>query len=185
MQGIKPESETCPVCCSCGNLHVHSYYRRKIIDFISGQTVVHEVSVMRVICDSCCTHNTHAILPDFIIPYCSYSLFFILRVLAEYFCHLHTIEKLCERFSITVKQLYKWISLWNLHKSQWLGVLSDSETTSRSFLFSLMKMEGVSSFLSSFAKHFCFSFMQSHANPHAAVFYRNVSGPDYHFPVTT
>ena len=29
--------------------------------------------------------STHAVLPDFIIPYCSYSLFFILRVLGSYF----------------------------------------------------------------------------------------------------
>lgn len=185
MENVKPESETCPTCCSSGNLHIHSYYKRKIIDFIGGQPVTHEVSVMRVICDSCNSHNTHAILPDFLIPYCSYSLFFILRVLAEYFCHFHTIEKLCERFSITVKQLYKWISLWNRHKAQWLGVITDSETSSGSFLFSLMKMESVSSFLSSFVKRFCFSFLQSHANPNTAVFHRKESEPDYHFPVTT
>ena len=37
-------------------------------------------------------------VPDFIIPYSGYGLFFILRVLAEYFLHLSTIEGLCRRF---------------------------------------------------------------------------------------
>lgn len=108
---LRPELETCPVCESSGNLHVHSYYRRNLIDFIDGNAVHHEITITRLQCDSC--GSTHSILPDFIIPYCSYSLFFILQVLGSYFLHLCSVEKLCEKFSITLRQLYKWLALFH------------------------------------------------------------------------
>ena len=62
---VRPELETCPVCGSSGNLHVHCYYKRYLIDFIGGKSVRHDVTVLRCTCDSC--GSTHAILPDFII----------------------------------------------------------------------------------------------------------------------
>ena len=37
---VKPESETCPFCGSSGNLHVHCYYNRHLIDFNGKNTVI-------------------------------------------------------------------------------------------------------------------------------------------------
>lgn len=180
---FRPQLETCPVCESTGNLHIHSYYKRNLIDFINGNVVHHDISITRVVCDSCGT--THAILPDFIIPYCSYSLFFVLQVLGTYFMHLFSVEKLCERFSITLKQLYKWVSLWKSHKELWLGYLDNLETPSRSFIFQLGKNDSYSSVASSFVSRFGFSFLQSHANPKNAVYCQHVFYPDYRIQVTT
>lgn len=183
MSLVKPELETCPVCKSAGNLRIHCYYKRYLTDFIGDKTVRREISVLRLSCDSC--GSTHAILPDIIIPYCSYSLFFILRVLAEYFLHLRTIEQLCERFSITSKQFYKWLSLWKKHKEQWLGFLENLELSDKGFLFSLCQMDRTSDFTSCFVRTFAFSFLQSHANPKNAVYCQDVFVPDYLFSVTT
>ena len=180
---FRTEFETCPVCESTGNLNIHSYYRRNLIDFIDGKTVHHEITITRVQCDSC--GSTPAILPDFIIPYCSYSLFFILRVLGSYFLHLYSVEKLCEKFSITLKQLYKWISLFHAHKTQWLGFLENLEISARTFLFRLGKMEHYSDFASGFVSTFGFSFLQSHANPKTAVYCQHVFSPDYKISLTT
>lgn len=83
MAVFQPELETCPVCGSCGNCHVHAYYDRSVIDFRNGRKVTDSLCVLRLICDSC--HHTHALLPDILIPYASYSLMFILRVLGECF----------------------------------------------------------------------------------------------------
>ena len=132
---FRPELETCPVCESTGNLKIHSYYKRNLIDFIDGKVVHHEITITRIQCDSC--GSTHAVLPDFIIPYCSYCLFFILRVLVAYFLRLCSVERLCEKFSITQKQLYKWLALFRMHKAQWLGFMEDLEISSRTFLFRL------------------------------------------------
>ena len=180
---VSPQLETCPVCGSSGNLHIHCYYKRYLIDFIGGKSVRHDVTVLRCTCDSC--GSTHAILPDFIIPYCSYSLFFVLRILGEYFMHLYTVEKLCERFSITSRQLYKWLNLWKKHKSEWLGFLVSLEVSDKGFLFSLSRMECCSYFTSGFVRTFGFSFLQSHANPKTAVYCQNIFVPDYLFSPTT
>ena len=180
---VRPELETCPVCGSSGNLQVHCYYKRYLTDFTGGKSVRHEVTVLRCTCDSC--GSTHAILPDFIIPYCSYSLFFILRVLGEYFMHLYTVEKLCERFSITSRQLYKWLNLWKKHKSGWLGFLNGLEVSDKGFLFSLSQMDSASDFTSGFVRIFGFSFLQSHASPKTAVYCQDVFVPDYLFLPTT
>ena len=64
------------------------------------------------------------ILPDFIIPYSGYGLFFLLRVLAEYFL----------RFSITLSQLRPWLQFFREQKEEWLGALSSMKTSGLSFL---------------------------------------------------
>ena len=180
---FKTELETCPGCESAGNLKIHSYYKRNLIDFIDGRVVHHEITITRIQCDSC--GSTHAVLPDFIIPYCSYSLFFVLRVLGSYFLHLYSVEKLCEKFSITQKQLYKWIALFRVHKAQWLGFIENLEISSRTFLFRLGKMEHYSAFSSSFVSMPSFSFLQAHANPKNAVYCQHVFSPDYQISMTT
>ena len=39
MAQFRPELETCPICNSTGNCHIHDYYRRSIIDFDAGQRI--------------------------------------------------------------------------------------------------------------------------------------------------
>ena len=102
---------------------------------MGGAPVRHSLCIMRLICT--CGH-THAILPDFIIPYSGCGLFFLLRVLAEYFLHLSTVERLCERFCITLSQLRRWLQLFRVQKEDWLGVLSSMEASGLSFLKSLL-----------------------------------------------
>ena len=95
MDGFCPELQTCPCCGTKGDCQILAYYDRSLVDFINGVPVCHSLCIMRLICT--CGH-THAVLPDFIIPYVSYGLFFILRTLAEYFLHICIVEKLCDRF---------------------------------------------------------------------------------------
>ena len=92
-----------------------------------------------VFCDSC--EHAHAVLPDVIIPYSSFSLLFVLRLLGHYFANLGSIEQLCERFGVSQNLFYKWLKLWNSHKQRWLGVLADSETSSISFWKKLYEQE--------------------------------------------
>lgn len=125
--------------------------------------VTDSLCVLRLICDSC--HHTHALLPDILIPYASYSLMFILRILRECFLGRSTMEHLCDRFSITPVQLHKWLKLWNKHKQQWLGILEDSETSDASFLKVLAVSDSYSSFSMSFIRRFTCNFLQSHKNP--------------------
>lgn len=163
MNRFQPETETCPCCGSKGNCSIHAYYGRRIIDFKAGRKSVDDVCVLRVICGSC--GHTHAILPDTIIPYDRYGIFFILRVLAERFLLGLAVEQICERFSITRNQFYKWLHLWCAHKEEWLGLLTSAETTDGAFLKTLAGMPSFSSFTSAFIRLTAHSFLQSHRNP--------------------
>lgn len=162
MAGFRPEMESCPVCGASHSCTAHSSYERNLIDFIQGRPVYHMIKVVRVICS--CGH-THAILPDLIIPYNTYGVFFILRVIAEYLLHRHSIEHLCARFSITHSMLYRWYGLFLEHKSLWLGVLRSSESAPSAFLASITCELPFSSFASDFILKTSISFLQSHANP--------------------
>lgn len=160
---FRPELETCPICGSTGNCHIHDYYGRSIIDFRSGRREKSDLCILRVFCESC--NHAHAILPDIIIPYSSYSLFFVLRILGEYFAGFYTTEQLCERYGISRNQLFKWIALFKSHKQEWLGLLSDAETSGLSFLKNLAAADSYSSFSMEFIRRSSRSFLQSHRNP--------------------
>jgi hypothetical protein len=74
----------CP-CCGAKNpgRSYHDSYKRYLISFENNQLKIEEINITRIICSSC--KHTHAILPEIIIPYCSYSLLFVLSVLKDYF----------------------------------------------------------------------------------------------------
>ena len=166
MAKFQPEKETCPICGSSGNCHIHDYYGRSIIDFRDGHPMREKLCVMRVFCDSC--SHAHAVLPDCIIPYSSYALFFILRLLGEYFTGLCSVERLCEKFGITMNQLYKWLALWKKHKREWLGMLADAEVSDTAFFKRIASADSYSAFFAEFIRCLRISFLQSHANPVAA-----------------
>ncbi len=181
MSRFVPEKETCPICGSRGNCHIHAYYGRTITDFINGKRVRCSLCVMRVICDSC--HHTHAILPDHIIPYGTYGLFFVLRVLAEHFFQFRSIESICERYGISDRQFRKWRSLFNSHKKLWLGELENLKASPRSFMKTLVS-QPYNEFSSGFVSRFSFSFLQSHKNPSVsfngtAGYCQKIFHPDY------
>lgn len=172
MVGFRPQLQTCPFCGAAGSCKIHAYYGRSLVDFIDGAPVRHSLCILRLICT--CGH-THAILPDFIIPYSGCGLFFILRVLTEYFLHLSSIEGLCRRFSITLSQLHRFLELFLVQKEEWLGALSSMEVSSLSFLKTLVSQPSYSDFASAFVRRFAKSFLQSHKNP--ASYCQQVFGP--------
>ena len=165
-------SITCPACGSRGNCAAHGSYRRSLIDYEGGKVVYGTVAIRRVRCVSC--GHSHAILPDHIIPYTTYSLLFILRVLAWYFLGLGTVEQLCRRYAISPSMLYHWKVLFLAHKEIWLGVLKDDETTPARFVQTLFCLPDYSNdFGRLFYQKAARSFLQRHRDAaffHGAVF---------------
>lgn len=151
----------CPACSSRGNCAPHASYTRSLIDFEGGRVVYRRVEVKRVRCGSC--GHTHALLPEHIVPYSTYSLLFILRVLAGYFLRLGTVEQLCRRYAISPSMLYQWKALFLEHKALWLGMLKDTETAPDEFIRQLFSLP---SWSSDFGKPFWLkaarSFLQRH-----------------------
>lgn len=152
----------CPFCnAKDPQWNYHASYDRYIIEVINGKVVVNTVVITRLRCSSC--NRTHAILPDFLIPYSSYCLAFILMVLNQFFSKTQTVNSLCVSFQISHSTLYGWVKLFLIHKKLWLGVLEDMISNSIDFLnsrFDLRTHLFASEFLSSFFEHFAISFLQ-------------------------
>ena len=152
---------TCPSCGSRGNCVPHGSYRRSLIEWERGQVVYNSVEIKRVRCGSC--GHTHAVVPDWIIPYSTYSLLFILRVLGAYYLGSRTVEEVCRRYAISVSMLYEWKALFEKHKRFWLGVVENMETPPARFLRQLFTQE---SYSEDFGKRFYLktarSFLQRH-----------------------
>lgn len=154
--------ENCPACHARGMYRSHGSYRRYVIDLLDGKPVTHLVSIQRVKC--ACGH-THALLKDSIIPYCQYSLRFILQVLKAYFRRSRTVVQICDDFQISPPTLYRWKRLFLAHKELWLGLLRGREVAPLPFLQFIDRLPDISEFLHAFFLKASFSFLQSHRNP--------------------
>ena len=154
---MKPVYKVCPKCGAVGCFKPFTDYTRGMIYIDNGIRTETIIVVDRVQCSSC--KSTHALLADFLIPYGSYTLRFILHVLRAYFHRSCTVEALCEQFSIAIATLYKWKDLFLEHANLWLPVLKRMSQIS---IQSLDDFENIDKLPSSFFRRYGFSFLQSH-----------------------
>jgi len=137
MQDFSSHDLRCP---HCGAKHpqwdYYASYERYLISFEHSESVCYVITITRLICSSC--KRTHAVLPDILIPYGSYSLLFILNLLRDYFTGSLTVQELCDRYQVSVSTLYAWKRLFYTHKKLWLGVLDNSMTSALCFLSKIL-----------------------------------------------
>ncbi|HBG01341.1 MAG TPA: transposase [Firmicutes bacterium] len=112
-------------------------YPRFLIGFDSGIVCCHSIMVTRFMCQSC--RSTHALLPEFVIPFKSHSLFFVLAVLKDYFLSSLTVSQLCAKYEIPPATLYSWKAAFLKDKRIWLGALQDTLTSAKEFLDFLLR----------------------------------------------
>ena len=153
----------CPSCGAAGQLAAHGQYSRDLTSFSEGTITDSRASPKRVRCESC--KATHAILPDIIIPYCRYSLVFILAVLIAYYERGDTVVKICERYLISVSTLYEWKKRMLSHKELMLGVLISQKTPALAFISGLLGSRCLSDPLLHFFRKHGFSFLQRQSAP--------------------
>jgi transposase-like protein len=133
---FQPNEHKCPFCSAKNpGWKKHGVYNRYLISFENGHTVTYRITVVRYRCKSC--GHTHAILPECIIPYQSYSFLFILAVLKDYFSRSLVVKDICIKYNISVSTLYSWIKLFLKHKKIWFGLLENAYSSSLEFLKSL------------------------------------------------
>ena len=159
---INLQDEVCPTCGCKGSCSHYGHYERCLIDFKDGSPYCMTLKITRVICE--CGH-THAILPDPIIPYLQYSLFYIIMVLAVYSCHFMTIDHMCDVYHISPPVLYRWLKVYDDHRCEWQGLLNSVTSDIQHSLYELVNKENYASFAVSFIQKTGMSLLQTHANP--------------------
>ena len=146
--------QVCPYCNSKERMIPHDTYSRYMITIKGNRIESVLLRIPRVKCTSC--GHTHAVLPEMLIPYSSYSLRFVLTVLKDYFLHVHTVGQICEAYQIAHSTLYAFRALFLSHKRLILGVLNDALEQAVDFI---AELDG--QFLFRFWKSFRFSFLQA------------------------
>ena len=155
IQAFSPSGEACPHCGAIGRCEFHDSYLRWLISIENGRRSDGLVSIPRVLCASC--GRTHAILPDVLIPYGSYSLRFILVILNVYLARTSTVHEFCASWGIAVSTLYTWIHLFENQASLWLGILKELKHLTASSFDAICSQDTLPS---SFFQRFGFSFLQ-------------------------
>ncbi|MFI3173417.1 MAG: DUF6431 domain-containing protein [Eubacteriales bacterium] len=147
----------CPYCGCIDNFNSFASYQRDMITVVAGSRKQVTLTIPRLQCNSC--GHTHAILPDVLIPYGSYSLYFILHILDRYLHRTISVQAFCDAWEISISTLYGWIHLFEAQGSLWLGVL---ERILKFNQEGLLRVTNISDFPALFYLRYKFSFLQHH-----------------------
>lgn len=153
-------AHVCPYCGAKGSCRRRGSYERSLVIFSEKPEVIR----MRVPRVQCSCKRSHALLPDIIVPYLSYSLPMILLILWDYFNRHLTVRGICEKYLITPPVLYRFKKLFLSHKKQWLGIVRDMDLPAAAFLEKVMTVP-YSRFHNAYLRLTTYSFLQSHKNP--------------------
>ena len=151
----------CPYCGAKGTCKKRGSYERNLVTFSDGKTEVVRLRIPRV---QCPCGKSHALLPDLIVPYLSYSLPLVLSILSDYFKRRLTIRGICEKYLLSPPLIYRFKKLFLLHKKQWLGALRDMELPGLSFMEESLT-GSYSQFHDAFLRLTTYIFLQPHKNP--------------------
>ena len=97
----------CPCCHAKNKLIKYGKYERNISILIDDNVENYSVSVQRVICNSC--NHTHALLPNFIVPYKIMALFSIAKIVQR--ASISSAYKLAEVINLSVQMIYTYMAI--------------------------------------------------------------------------
>ena len=112
IQSIMPDithlhSNVCPCCHAKNKLIKYGTYERNLSILEDNEVVNYKVVVQRVICTSC--NHTHALLPNFIVPYKIMALFSIAQIAQMAF--ISSAYKLAETINLSVQMIYTYMAI--------------------------------------------------------------------------
>ena len=97
----------CPWCHAKNKLIKYGNYERNISFLVDDSIENYRVSVQRVICNSC--NHTHALLPNFIVPYKIMALFSISQIVQR--ATTSSAFKLADVIKLSVQMIYTYIAI--------------------------------------------------------------------------
>ena len=177
VSGFKPSECHCPVCGAVGRFQEIGSYERDMVSAHDGIRIDVRLTIRRFQCHSC--GHTHALLPDVLIPYGSYSLRFILTVLLDHLKRTCTVADLCGYWNIAISTLYDWIHLFIDQYNSWCRVLDRILWVSRESVSSIAR---IPAFPSGFFLRFGFSFLQGRMTTPSGPVHLSDTGGSVHAP---
>ena len=97
----------CPCCHAKNKLIKYGKYERNISILVNDTVENYRLSVQRVICNSC--NHTHALLPNFIVPYKIMALFSIAQIVQR--ACISSAYKLAEAINLSVQMIYTYMAI--------------------------------------------------------------------------
>ncbi len=103
------------------------FYSRALISYESNKRVDYSITIYRVIRKGDMSRRTHAILPDMIIPYSSYSIRSVISVIYHYKHRNTSASAFCESIGIPRSTVSDWIKLYQAHLSEYISLLKEAD----------------------------------------------------------
>lgn len=156
LAGIRLDQVRCPKCGAICCFTPSKSYQRMMITTSSGRRSNTRVVVPRVRCSSC--GRTHALIPENLIPYGSYSLRFVFTVLLSYLHRHGSVSEFCDHWQISISTLYGGIHLSSCHYSLLADVFHRIHWITEQAVHELIKTPD---FPDRFFRQFRFAFLQA------------------------
>ena len=108
----------CPLCKKEHTLSFHKTYERNIIFHLFNYEIVAKIKLIVLECSYCKEYNKdiqhyHAVIPDYIFPYHTYSSNIIMNCLIEHYLNKLIIKEVIEQANISHQLYYKWLNEFN------------------------------------------------------------------------
>lgn len=100
-------AKICPCCHAKENLIIHGAYERNITFLVDNELENFKVNVQRIKCKSC--NHTHALLPNFVVPYKITSIYSIAEIAQR--ASLSSAYKLAEIIDLSMRMIYMYIAI--------------------------------------------------------------------------
>ena len=138
-------------CLRCKRRHMKKFcsYERKVSDYRNGKIEDITLKTNRYICEC---GSSHVLLPSIIIPYRRNSFTLIIHALYDYYSSSMSVERICEKYRISIPTLYRWKKCFEKDKTICLKILKDAETSSYDFIKKILTGYDFRNFMSEFMK---------------------------------
>ena len=112
IQSLMPDitdihENVCPCCHAKNKLIKYGKYERNLSILVNDNIEIYRVSVQRVICNSC--NHTHALLPNFIVPYKIMAIFSIAQIVQR--AYISSAYKLSRVINLSVQMIYTYMAI--------------------------------------------------------------------------
>lgn len=170
------DSFSCPSCKTPDEMLIHNgSYKRHLVFLNNNRVQDCFIDIKNFKCSSC--NRNHALLYSIIIPYCPYSICFLVDLIYKRLTkQFKNVQQLCEFYDITERTFYR---IWKrlLTDSHRMNVLLDTYGDLLAAMDSLFHSEPVlfHSFLKEFFSSCGYSFLQPHITFRQRVSARSIS----------